>query len=132
MVNEPQSSKTHGFIAVKMREDIKPLCLVHHKEMSGSDDAGLFSCDEPGCESHWRPVSGYECYRFPAAVPYFGKKFPELVGCQRLGHGHMFVSEFDSTTGIEVWHCSVDGCSELMEREPRDADPQTMLHYSQH
>lgn len=132
MVTKPQRSETHDFIAVKTRVGIKPLCLVHHKEMSALDDAGWFSCDEPGCEWHWRAASEYECYTSPGAVPYVGKKFQELVACQRPGHGHMFVWAFDPTTEIEVWQCSAEECREQKEREPRNPDSEAILHYNQH
>ena len=116
---------------VKMRQGIKPLCPVHHSEMFGPNDEKRerYSCDQHGCNMHWRPQSEYfaQDLRFPV-----GEQGQDLIPCPRGGHGHMFLSAVDTIKCIEFWECCIEGCDQQLERLMESLDSQMpRLHYYQ-
>jgi hypothetical protein len=103
----------------KMREGIKPLCCIHHVAMVAiSQEATNYACPEHGCGIHWGPVREYERYMGDSS-----EQLLELVHCPRGGHGHMFVSGFDTETCVETWQCSIENCTERKKQPLRGWEP---------
>ena len=93
----------------KLRADIEPLCRIHAVKMSGPfGKLEAFVCGEQGCGVYWRAVSSYE------RVLPDGTLLLETdhVHCPHPGHGAMFLAARNNS--LETWHCSIEGCSEML------------------
>jgi len=105
----------------KLRGDLAPLCCIHHKPMIAPDaTVPTCVCTEPDCGISWYPVRGYEKY---VGGPFPVEQLSDLVFCRQVGHGCMFISEFDPATRMQNWHCAIDGCSEQKEITEREWEP---------